>query len=427
MTDFTTETTPAQKIHGFRPADYIKITVFGFALSALWGCLHTIIIQVRLLDFVAESQKNTYLGLLTLTGLVLAIIAQPVVGALSDHFGTRWGHRRPYILLGTLLTLLFLPGLGYFNSYAAFFAVYCLLQISSNGAQGPYQAFIPDLVPQKRRGLASGVKNLLEAAGGIILLYPIGRLMDRYFAGEGVSWLWFSIMTLAIILIGAAVVTMLTVKEKAGTMSSGLKLKQVLGQTFKIEERANRSFIPFLLSRFLIIMAFITLQRYALYFLMDVIGIANPVTVTANLLIVVGVSLLVTAYPAGRLSDRFGYQPVILASGLLGALSIVLLFFAASYIQVILCGALLGIAFGAFMSSNWALATQLVAEGQAAKYLGLTNIATAGAGAMVGLMGLLIDLFNAEVPGLGYNIMLATCLACFICGSIVVTRIKPQS
>ena len=71
----------------FGPADYIKITIFGFAVSALWGSLHTIILQVRLLDMVAESQKNTYLGLLTGTGLILAIIVQPIAGAISDRYG----------------------------------------------------------------------------------------------------------------------------------------------------------------------------------------------------------------------------------------------------------------------------------------------------------------------------------------------------
>ena len=160
---------------------------------------------------------------------------------------------------------------------------------------------------------------------------------------------------------------------------------------------------------------------------MDVIGIANPVAVTADLLIVVGACLLITAYPAGRLSDRVGRRPVIVSSGLLGAFGIVVLFFSSSYIQIMFCGALLGIAFGAFMSANWALATELVAKGEEARYLGLTNLATAGAGALVGLMGLVIDLCNADVPGMGYTIMLAACLVCFLVGSAVVMKIKVQS
>ena len=120
----------------FHRRDYIKITVFGFALTALWQSLHTIILPLRLLDFVPEAQKNTSLGLLTLTGLLLAMVVQPAAGALSDRSAFRWGRRRPYILIGSLAALPFISGIGLAGSYAAIFVFYCLLQASTNIAQG---------------------------------------------------------------------------------------------------------------------------------------------------------------------------------------------------------------------------------------------------------------------------------------------------
>ena len=57
--------------NGFHSVDYLKITIFGFALAALWSSLHSIVLPVRLLDFVAESEKNTCLGLVTFFGLLL--------------------------------------------------------------------------------------------------------------------------------------------------------------------------------------------------------------------------------------------------------------------------------------------------------------------------------------------------------------------
>ena len=171
----------------FHRIDYVKITIFGFALTALWQSLHSIILPLRLLDFVAESQKNTYLGLLTFTGLIIAMAIQPIAGAISDRSGFRWGRRRPYILLGATASILFLPGIGFVGNYAAIFIVYCLLQASTNTAQGPYQAFIPDLVPVRRRGAASGIKSLLEILGGAsLILFVIAPFMDNYFSGEGI-------------------------------------------------------------------------------------------------------------------------------------------------------------------------------------------------------------------------------------------------
>ncbi len=408
----------------FGASGYIKITILGFALTALWSSLHSIILPLRLLDFVPEAQKNTYLGLLTFTGLILAMLTQPVIGAISDRSGFGWGRRRPYILLGTLLALLFLPGIGLAGSYAALFVFYALLQIGSNTAQGPYQAFIPDLVPLERRGLASGVKSLLELLGGLVLVRLVAYFMGHYFAGEGASWLWLALAALAVVLLGAMLATVLTVRERPGAGVPGLSLLSALRRSFRIDITANRDFIWFLVSRGIIGMPGVILQTFALYYLMDFVGVASPAAATAELLIVVGVCLLIVVYPAGRLSDRVGRKPVIVSSGLLGALGIVLLFFARDYGLVMVSGAILGIANGALLSSSWALATDLVAKGEQARYLGLTSIALAGGAALARLIGPLIDFFNSIGSGLGYQFMLIFCFACFIAGALLVLKVK---
>jgi Na+/melibiose symporter-like transporter len=355
------------------------------------------------------------------------MIVQPIAGAISDRSGFGWGRRRPYILLGTILAILFLPGIGLAGSYVTFLIVYCLLQVSSNTAQGPYQAFIPDLVPEGKRGVASGVKSLLEVVGGLVLVRLIADLMGRYFTGQGDLWLWYALAILAIALLGTMLATALTVKERPGAGGPPLSLLPTLYRSFKIDVKANPDFVTFLVSRFLILTALVTLQRYALYFLIDVAGVANPVEVTGDLFLVVGICLLVVVYLAGWLSDRIGRRPVVVSSGLLGALGILLLFFSHDYGYIMFCGVLLGISGGAFMSSNWALATDLVAKGEEARYLGLTNLATAGSGALVGLMGLLIYFLNVSIPGVGYQVMLGACFIYFVVGSVLLTKIKRQS
>jgi len=427
MLDWSGKIVSNNSTNHFRHIDYIKITVFGFALAALWGSLHTFIIQLRLLGLVAESEKTLWLGVLTLAGLLLAMVVQPIVGAISDRSGFSWGRRRPYILVGTILAILFLPGIGLSGSYVTLLIVYCLLQVSCNTAQGPYQAFIPDLVPEGRRGVASGVKSLLEIAGGLALVRLITYFMEHYFGGEGSLWLWLSLAALGIVLLSTMLATVLTVKERPWAGGSPLPLLPTLYRSFKIDIKASPDFILFLVSRFLILTALATLQRYALYFLIDVVGVANPVEVTGDLLIVVGICLLVVVYLAGWLSDRIGRRPVVVFSGLLGALGILLLLFSHDYGYIMFCGVLLGISGTAFMSSNWALATDFVAKGEEARYLGLTNLATAGSGALVGLMGLAIYFLNVSIPGVGYKVMLGACFIYFIVGSVLLMKIKERS
>jgi Na+/melibiose symporter-like transporter len=416
------------EIKGFGPVDYIKITILGFALAALWSSLHTIVIPLRLLDFVAETQKNTYLGIITGTGLLLAMAIQPMAGAISDRSGFRWGLRRPYILLGIVLTILLLPGIGLCGSYLTLLIICCLLQVSSNTALGPHQAFIPDLVPKGKWGQASGVKNLLEFAGGLVIVRLIAYLMDRYLTEQGGPWLGYTLAILIFVLLVTMLITILTVKEKPRDNRSRLSLLPMLYRSFKIDSKANRDFVWFLISRLLILTAFSTLQKFALYFFMDVVGITSPAAATANLLIVLGGCMLIAVYPAGRLSDKVGRKPIIVSSAMVSALGTLLLFFFQSHGFIMLCGALLGLSFGTFMSTNWALATDLVAKGEEARYLGLTNLATAGASALsLFLIGPLIDYFNNYNTGLGYRIMFLTCFLCLITGSLLVLKVREQS
>jgi Na+/melibiose symporter-like transporter len=410
--------------HGFGPTDYIKITIFGFALAALWNSLHSIVLPLRLLDFVAEAEKNTYLGYLSAAGLLLAMATQPIAGALSDRSGSRWGRRRPYILAGTALAILLIPGIGLAANYITVFTIYCLLQISANIAQAPYQGFIPDLVPANRRGLASGVKSLLEIVGGITLVRLIALFMDNYSLSGGFYRLWLSLGTLALVLLGTMLATILTVRERPSAAGSPLPLLPTLYKSFRIDARKNRYFIWFLVSRLLVLMAFAILQRFALYFIKDVVGIASPAAVTGDLLIVVGICMLAAVYPAGRLSDRTGRRPIAILSGLLGALGMVLLFLAESYGAVIFAGGILGIASGAFLSTGWAMATDLVADGEEARYLGLANLAGTGGSALVLLtIGRMIDFFNTYTPNLGYSVMLLVCFIYFVAGSLLLLKV----
>ena len=408
----------------FAPIDYVKITILGFGLTALWSSLNIIVLPLHLLDFVPESLKHSYWGYMTFAGLIVAMITQPIIGAISDRSGFRWGRRRPFILIGVVLALLFLPGIGLWGSYATIFAAYCLMQISTNTAQGPYQGFIPDLVPEGKRGLASGVKNLLEFAGGVTLARLAAYFMDRYSTSEGSYGLWVSLGTLGIVLLVTMLATLMTVKERPGTGGAKLPLLPSLYKSFHINVSQNRDFIWFLVSRGLMVIPGVTLQTFGLLYLMYGKDIPNPVSVMGDLVIAVGAGLIVVVYFAGRLSDKIGRKPILVSSGFVGASGIILLYFSQSYLHMMLSGALIGIASGAFLVTGWALATDLVVKGEEARYLGLTNLAMAGGSALARLVGPVIDFFNTFGTNLGYSVMLLICFVCFVAGSLLLLKVK---
>ena len=80
------------------------------------------------------------------------------------------------------------------------------------------------------------------------------------------------------------------------------------------------------------------------------------------------------------------------------------------------------------MSANWALATDLVAKGEEARYLGLANLASAGGSALAILsIGPVIDFFNTYSPNLGYSVMLLACFVYFVVGSILLIKVRGRA
>jgi Na+/melibiose symporter-like transporter len=415
---------PNESAPDFRRGDYVKITILGFAVTALWQSLHTIILPMRLLDFVPEAHKNTYLGLMTLVGLLLAMVIQPIAGAFSDRTGVKWGRRRPFILWGIIIALLVLPGIGLAGSFAVLFVVYCLLQAAGNTAQGPYQAFIPEYVPEDRRGTASGVKSLFEVIGGVLFVYITGIFMDRYAPPAGRSWLWLSLGILGALLLITMLATIFLVKEKPAVREKpNFSPFKEFASTIK-EAAGNRDIVWFLLSRLLVYMAFTTIQQFALYYLRDVLNVTDAAKATARFTIFAVIGLLVTAWPAGHFSDKIGRKPLSAGAGILGAAGIVIILLGRSYNATLGAAVLIGMAIGAFNSANWALATDLVPKGREARYLGIANMATTGGAALARAIGPLIDFFNNRAPLSGYNVMLLFCIAYFVIGAGLVFKVR---
>jgi MFS family permease len=406
-----------------RAIDYFNINVYWFGLAFMWNALHPIILPAILLSFVPEELKNTYLGTLTFVGLILAMIVQPISGTISDYSTIRWGRRRPWILLGTLGDFVFLAVMALAGSYIMLFLGYILLQICSNIAHGPAQGFIPDLVPEQKRGIASGVKNLFDMGGLIIASLVAGRLM-----GGGNATLAFLVIGGLMLIV--LVLTLIGVREEPPICvegrSLGASIIQAMRDTFRVNVHGYRDYVWLVVSRFMILLGIYAVQGFAQYYIRDVLKMANAAQVTGDLLFSIGIALVLLVYPAGWLSDKVGRKPLNIFAGLLAALGVFLLLFVRGYTDLLTCGGIVGAAVGIFVSVNWALATDLVPAAEAGKYLGLSNLATAGSGAIARLGGPLIDFVNAQTPGTysGYSVLFILATLSLLIGTALLFRVR---
>ncbi len=84
---------------------------------------------------------------------------------------------------------------------------------------------------------------------------------------------------------------------------------------------------------------------------------------------------------------------------------------------------------GAFLSASWALATDIVPRQEAARYLGIANIATCiGSGGARLLGGVLIDPINRALgsSSSGYLLLFALAALCFLVSALVIIPLPNQ-
>ncbi len=193
--------------------DAITISVFFFGLTALSqtnGLVFPLLVQ----QFVGEGSKGTYLGILRLWTLMVALLWQALMGMLSDRSTLPWGRRRPFIFIGTLGMLVFIAlvgvssGMAGMNGFWFLFAMAILLSVASNTAHGPQQGLIPDLVPEDKRGRFSGVKSVLEVPLPMILVsFTIAKLIA---AGN----MWGGLILAMAVLVVVMLLTMLAPEKR---------------------------------------------------------------------------------------------------------------------------------------------------------------------------------------------------------------------
>ena len=140
-------------------------------------------------------------------------------------------------------------------------------------------------------------------------------------------------------------------------------------------------------------------------------------------------TLVAFAPVGGWLTDRVRAKPVMMAGCLSAAAGCLLIVLARSWLTLLICGSIAGAGLGLFITANWALANQLAPATESGKFLGLTNLATAGAAALSRLEGPAIDWLNHLRPGAfwGYLGVFVFAAICALATMPLVARIRESA
>jgi MFS family permease len=400
----------------------IVMNTYWVGLSFMWNALHPIILPAVLLNYVPDAQKNTYLGLLTFVGLILATLIQPISGALSDSWRSRWGRRRPLIVLGTLFDIVFLTLMAWAGGLAWLAIGYIGLQISSNTAHGPLQGLLPDRVPKEQLGVASSLKTFMDMFSLIIASLLAGRLLDPVTRNPTL------ILSVVIgLLVVSASITILGTPEEPTDADKVIHANwgEFFSQ-FRIDFRVNTSYWWMVAERALFLLGIFGVQAFAQYYIQDVLRVADPPKQTGDLLAALTLSLVALVLVGGWLVDRFGAKRILYAGSFVAAIGMLLMLLTRDMTGLRIFGSVLGAGIGLFLTANWALANKLAPPAEAGKYLGFTNLATAGSGALARLEGPALDWLNGMWPGrwVGYTSLFIFGTVCILLSTLLLVKIK---
>ncbi len=465
--------------------DYITINIYWLGLTAVSqanGLIQPLLVQ----RFIGPDQQGTYYGNMRLYSLMIALLVQALAGMLSDRSMAKWGRRRPYILIGSLLNAGILIAMGASPTYWILFSTVVLSQVASNLAHGAQQGLIPDLVPEDRRGRFSGIKAVLELLPVIIIALTIGPMIAKGNMWGGIAvvililllatgftmfvreerltekpdpldWKPFgrlvgmTLVFMVVILLSGEVVeffgkvmgddralsTQLIVMGLVGL--AGMLVAVILGVYGSVQVSIGRqvagenpAFTWWVINRLAFLVGANNLSTFAVYFLQGRLGYAGDAAAgpASRLKLVVGVLVLLFALPSGWLADKIGRRVLVAISGIMATVGTVILLLSPTMTVIMIGGSIVGAGIGMFFTTNWALGTDIVPRKDAGKFLGISNLAGAGAGAVGAYIGgPLADYFTAnfpQMPGLGYMLIFGIYAALFLVSAIVLIKVPEQ-
>lgn len=368
--------------------------------------------QIAVID---EQDKVANLAIVMTASSIATIIIHPLIGALSDRTRSRLGRRAPWMILGGATGALFTTLLAGATSVWTVCLYWVLMMLCVNSVATVGSAVVPDRFAKERLGVASAVVAL-----GIF----VGM-------GAGVALAGFAVNSIGI---GYAAfgIGFLTVCVLFVVFNRDLSSRDALREPFSwsgflagfwVSPRRFPDFWWAFAGRFFLILAYQSVQSYLLYILRDYVGLSDSesTAMSTPITAIMLVGALITTYFCGRISDRTGRRKAfVFVSSLIMALSLAIPLALPSLPGMFALAGVFGIGYGIYMSVDTALMNEVLpAADQAAKDLGILNIATALPQAFTpALVGALILITG------GYTALFVAGIVFAVLGALTVIPIK---
>lgn len=410
---------------------HAALSTYWFGWSFLWLPLFVVIIPFQVLTIAGDEAKGSSLGETLLMGSLASLLFAPVFGFMSDRSTSRWGRRRPFMVVGTAIASVALLVMALAPSLLWLKLAFLAFSVANNMILSPCSALLPDVTPPTQRGIASGWIGLFSMAGSLfggVLAYKLNEL--------GVVGTYLILIAVHTVTAG---ITIYFVEERPlAAPPPRMRFSAVL-QAFAEPFRSHDFRVVFF-TRFLIQMGNLTVQEYLEFYLKDAIGpnyylaghrvADSPQKAVAILFVPVLLGAVASSLSSGFISDMYGgrRKVIVYASGATMALACVFFAVTRNFELDMLIGLVFGLGYGAFSVIDWAMATDVLpSEKNFAKDMGIWSLALVLPQVIAApVAGRLLDTFEQIGPQLhvGYSMVFLFSVMYYAAGSYYVKYVE---
>lgn len=394
--------------------------------------------------FLARLLKNTYgdkdynylIGIIMAMDNVLALFLLPLFGNLSDKTHSKYGRRMPFIIVGTIVSMILFPLIPLFfakNSLVGVIVTMGLVLIFMQMFRNPAVSLMPDVTPKPLRATANGIINFVGYIGAIfagaiqmISLFKMPNIETEIpnpylFI---IPFAFTSILMLVSLII-------LIVKIKENKVLEEMKLDMEVGEQLAETEAASKpdhkltkqdktNLVLLIASIFLWYMGFNAVETFWSTYGIEVMNKGSVSIATVALT----VASLITFIPAGKLVSKIGRKwSIILGLGLMiislgGCFICSQISLKTNLVIYILLFVISGVGWAFINISSYPMVVEMSDKNSVGKYTGLYYTSSMLAQSITPIcVGFLMD-------ALGYESMFAYATGFMILALIVFVFIK---
>ncbi|MDP9888813.1 MFS transporter [Pseudarthrobacter enclensis] len=414
----TASTSSTSTVPAGAPIRTPRAYVIGMPIASagLWMAVLApalVVLAIKVSEITTPETRAGALSLVAGVGALIALLANPFFGRLSDRTTSRFGMRKPWIVGGSLAGLASLVLLGSATNVTGVLVAWVLAQLSFNAALAALVATLPDQTAPTERGRLSGL---------IGMTLPVGLVAAAFFAQ-----LFDNAFQMAVVpgMVGTAVtlVFAFTFKDRVLTEKPApLNLREIAG-SFYFNPRTYPGLGWAWFTKFLVYMGYCAGLLYLPYFFADHLHVAETAVpgLVFQATLVSSAGTVVTSIGGGWISDRIGKRKaMVIASAIIMMAGLMVIATSSTTDQVLLGQALAGLGLGCFGAVDVALIADLLPGSQSenAKTFGVFNIAQALPQSLVPAIA-----FPVITLG-GYPALFIGGAVVGIIGAVLVTRIK---